>query len=337
MENRDIIKLIFSSYRLSNSKRLHELLKNKALLELSLLQGGIPTITHVFKGQGNVVSIIHLPDGSTATADHDGIINVWDTKNDYELIMTIDTKLHILYSIASLPNGDIIVSSTSICFYSKANNYKYSHCIGCEPSSSISVRCLLSRDGRLFANVSTLPGPGSINVFDSNDNFKLVKALKMKTFHSGLDDLCYSAIVILLSNCNLAITISNIIYILDTVDYEPKLSLHGHKQLIVSVAELPEGDIISGSYDKTIRLWSKTYYECSKVIDVQDIVYSFEVFGHCYMVSSSDNTLKIWDINSDFVCVKTYSNDSDIKGLFTLPGGKVASLSYSSIKIWEIK
>jgi len=48
----------------------------------------------------------------------------------------------------------------------------------------------------------------------------------------------------------------NSISILNTKDYSTSCVLNGHTQGVRSIETLPSGEIISGSMDQTIRIWS---------------------------------------------------------------------------------
>ena len=113
--------------------------------------------------------------------------------------------------------------------------------------------------------------------------------------------------------------------------------------------ELHNGVIVSGSDDKTIKLW-KDYKLFKTIEDHTNSVRTFCQINNNYFASGSfDCTIKIWDINT-WVCVQTLlGHDSNIICVITLNQSNkynnnqnmknpalIASCSNDkSIKIWE--
>ena len=75
-------------------------------------------------------------------------------------------------------------------------------------------------------------------------------------------------------------------------------TLEGHLGEVLSVSYSPDGTkIISGSRDKTIKIWDANTGECLKTLeghslDVNSVAYSPD--GTKIISSSSDKTIKIW-------------------------------------------
>ncbi|MEE1203610.1 MAG: hypothetical protein UHN59_04835, partial [Bacteroidales bacterium] len=75
-------------------------------------------------------------------------------------------------------------------------------------------------------------------------------------------------------------------------------TLEGHSEYVYSVAYSPDGTkIISGSKDKTIKIWDANTGECLKTLeghsdDVRSVAFSLD--GTKIISGSFDKTVKIW-------------------------------------------
>jgi WD40 repeat protein len=93
--------------------------------------------------------------------------------------------------------------------------------------------------------------------------------------------------------------------------------LKGHTKSINSVGVSPDGKyVVSGSRDKTIKVWSMMTGECVKTLKGHvDYVNSVAIFPDSeHLVSDSeDKTVKIWDIGTGEVS-KTLKLPDYVKG-----------------------
>eukprot|EP01122_Echinamoeba_exundans_P005231 TRINITY_DN153_c0_g1_i2.p1 TRINITY_DN153_c0_g1~~TRINITY_DN153_c0_g1_i2.p1 ORF type:complete len:627 (+),score=75.46 TRINITY_DN153_c0_g1_i2:83-1963(+) len=113
----------------------------------------------------------------------------------------------------------------------------------------------------------------------------------------------------------------------------PSLTLIGHQGAVVCFDDTPEGDLISGSTDNTIRIWRGT--QCIKVLEGHKFpVWSVLALPNGDIVScSGDRTIKIWRAGS---CIKTIADSSEpIRGLAHVPGlGFLSCSNDALVKLW---
>ena len=75
--------------------------------------------------------------------------------------------------------------------------------------------------------------------------------------------------------------------------------LEGHTSYVISAAYSPDGrEIVSASWDKTIRIWDSATGECKRVLEghtnyVKSAAYSPD--GREIVSASSDRTIKVWN------------------------------------------
>ena len=80
-------------------------------------------------------------------------------------------------------------------------------------------------------------------------------------------------------------------------EYELSFTLTGHNAKVYSVAILPNGDIVSGSADKYIKVWDYQEKKCIVTFFAGSIVYTVAVLPNGNVVSgSADKSIHIWDI-----------------------------------------
>ena len=85
----------------------------------------------------------------------------------------------------------------------------------------------------------------------------------------------------------------------DEQKYELVITLSEHKNSVTSVIQLSDEKLITGSKDKTIRLWdvSENSIRCTQVINEhKEGIYSLcELIGRRFASGSEDRTIRIWE------------------------------------------
>ena len=124
------------------------------------------------------------------------------------------------------------------------------------------------------------------------------------------------------------------------VDYstEGVDTLEGHIDSVWSVCALLDGNLASGSVDKSIKIWDLPSGQCIQTLKG----HTRSVCSVCALPDgnlasgSSDNSIKIWDLPSG-QCIQTLNGHTrPVWSVCALPGGSLASGSVDkSIKIWD--
>lgn len=112
----------------------------------------------------------------------------------------------------------------------------------------------------------------------------------------------------------------------------------GRSLVVDCCAVLPDGHIISGSGDGTIRIWNADTGECLQALKGHtDLVTCFAVLRDgCIASGSEDRTIRIWNANTG-ECLRTIKgNSSPVTCLATLHDGRIVSGSGDrTIRIWD--
>ena len=101
--------------------------------------------------------------------------------------------------------------------------------------------------------------------------------------------------------------------------------------------ELSNGKIISGSDDKTIRIWDKKNQLCiNKLIEHEKSVRALCQLSDNLIASASfDKTIKIWDLNEN-KCVQTLNDHSDkVVCLLKTSDYLISASGDKTIKFWK--
>jgi WD40 repeat protein len=108
---------------------------------------------------------------------------------------------------------------------------------------------------------------------------------------------------------------------------------------------LPNGDIVSGSQDRTIKVWDFRTLKCLITLEGHtSVIYSVVVLSNGNIASgSSDSTVKLWDMKRN-QCIATWKHHTFgnyfnryVYSVVSLSNGNIVSGSEDSlIKIWDI-
>ncbi|KDQ61148.1 hypothetical protein JAAARDRAFT_573658 [Jaapia argillacea MUCL 33604] len=126
------------------------------------------------------------------------------------------------------------------------------------------------------------------------------------------------------------------VFILGSPSAEPEYSLLGHKENVCALNTGSDGTIISGSWDKTAKVW-KNFKE---VYELKGHAYSVwavvVVDPQTFLTASADKTIKLWQQHK---IVRNYDGHKDaVRGLALVPDIGFASCSNDSeIRVWTLE
>eukprot|EP01102_Stenamoeba_stenopodia_P013670 TRINITY_DN446_c0_g3_i1.p1 TRINITY_DN446_c0_g3~~TRINITY_DN446_c0_g3_i1.p1 ORF type:complete len:353 (-),score=65.10 TRINITY_DN446_c0_g3_i1:210-1268(-) len=116
-----------------------------------------------------------------------------------------------------------------------------------------------------------------------------------------------------------------------------KTTLEGHKSWVLSLIELSNNTLASGSKDKTIKIWNTITWSCiHTLVDHSQAVLRLTKLKDGSLVSVSyDETVRVW--NTEGKCVLTHSVEIDIETITTLRDGSIIVGGYEGqIEIWNL-
>jgi WD40 repeat protein len=115
--------------------------------------------------------------------------------------------------------------------------------------------------------------------------------------------------------------------------------LKGHTNYVLSVFA-KDNMIISGSYDKTIKIWDIDTGSCLKTLEGHTYsVRSVYVKDNLIVSGSWDNTIKIWDIDTG-TCIKTLTGHTNggltvfVKDNLIISGSEDKSIRITPISLF---
>jgi WD40 repeat protein len=317
--NRNLLKAIFSFYRLQERIYLHNHLQNDFLLGISLTLTTSIRIVLTISGHTNHITAISTQhNGNIISSSYDHTIRIWDASRNYKCTRIINLG-ELAYALLSMPNGDIISGSESIRLLSYRNEYKCTKKLS-EDNPALKSTGLVLLDDDQFACSSF----GQLRIYHDMSCFKIIKG----NVHSML----------LLTDGNLAVADERQIRILDCFDnYKCVETIEAHNNTIYYLIELPNRSLVSCSNDNSIKLWSRgrNGYRC-----IQKMREDKGVFGYYLMLGNSLTSVACDDdIRLDINRISEWNEVMSDYGyrILKLPNGNIAMSSSTIINICGIK
>ncbi|KAL4428166.1 hypothetical protein ABPG75_002255 [Micractinium tetrahymenae] len=125
----------------------------------------------------------------------------------------------------------------------------------------------------------------------------------------------------------------NSVMVWDLASAAPVQKLEGHEYQVTSVLVTPEGDIMSASLDKTIRVWRGG--QCTAVLQGHEaaVLCLLQLPNGDLLSGSGDCAIRVW---SGGKCTHTIPAHADsVRGLALLPNVSVVSASHDqTLKVW---
>lgn len=221
---------------------------------------------HLYNHAGWINSVEELVDGRIACGSNDHIINLWDAKNcTYTTLSNLEKEHIYADALTQLSSGGIAFSTwkgaikiwdidKDVCLKT-INTDQHKAWI----SSLIELKAL--------GCLATSSWDGTIMIWDvSQDKSPLVK-----TFEGHTD--CVNAVRQLNDKALVSAADDNTIIVWDISSGASKATLHGHSDRVYALLVVND-KIISGSRDKTVKIWDSISHSCLVTIPCKERVYS---------------------------------------------------------------
>ncbi|KAL4433027.1 hypothetical protein ABPG77_006454 [Micractinium sp. CCAP 211/92] len=132
-------------------------------------------------------------------------------------------------------------------------------------------------------------------------------------------------------------------------DFKLRQELLGHLEDVRSLAISPEGVVVTGSRDKTIKLWRQgedgTYIETSTLVGHSDFVSALAyappgTLDDCpagaVVSGSRDKSVMVWDVATSAPVQKLEGHEYQVTAVLVTPEGDIVSASLDkTIRIWR--
>jgi len=116
--------------------------------------------------------------------------------------------------------------------------------------------------------------------------------------------------------------------------------LKGHIKSVFTMIQLHDGKLISGSADKTIKIWDIKEYRC--IININNIENSItkliEIRMNVLMSCSRNGEIRVFDVSKNHCVQILNEHEESVNSLIQLKDGRIVSASSDkTIKIFSLK
>ena len=164
------------------------------------------------------------------------------------------------------------------------------------------------------------------------------KEVKKSSSISNLEDTVYS--MVKLSNGNsFAVAVGSSIHIYEDIDTSTTpIKLIGHQKTVLCLCEVNSNQLISGSEDKTIKIWNINNKSCEGTITgnyerVDSIVHLTENL----IAAGTRNNIRVYDIKSKEEKFFLFGHEKGVCSIIQINPTMIITGSYdNTIKIWDL-
>ena len=198
-------------------------------------------------------------------------------------------------------------------------------------------------------NTTEMPSPYTIDAYSFNRlkrsaNSKFI-TLKQFKYEKKINIILNSinCIIIINNETNgIALSVGNDILIIEDLDnYNPDNpdTMSGHTKPITSLILLTENQLVSGSEDKTIKLWDIKKRQCiSTITGNYEIIQSLLKLNENTIAAGSHSAIRIFNTENKKELYCLTGHEKSVCTLIKLSEDKIISGGYDNlIKIWDLK
>jgi WD40 repeat protein len=296
LENDNILGLIIITFSLSKIRHTYNITRNKVINIIALNK---LTYDNIFKQIGRikikletiyeVMSMAILSNGKVALVSGNKL-QIWDMTS-YDCTNTL---LQHVNMVLALPDNKIVVSTytSGLVFFDINNNYEqyFRKTISLEIDDIFlltngNLLCSLWHDIGCSRNINC------IGILDCNSEYNDIQIIHIDSPISALTNISID---------KFATAYDKDIYLYDVPNrYRSSKILKGHREKVTCLLYLDKPDLlISGSEDKSLKVWNMSSYECYKTIAQDTTTISLLLLHNGYFASSfEDETITIWNVN----------------------------------------
>jgi WD40 repeat protein len=338
----NIITLIFNNIHYYKLNSLTCAIDNKiifkAILKLTPLEKLLKSLgkqTFKLKSHQDIINCLAIsPGGDIISSSFDTQIKIWDIKT-FNCIKTLKADEYAITAIILLQTRFLIAGSFDGILKAWDTNDNY-NCISTVKAHTSCINSLLNLPNNQFASCSA-------DYFENLDNsIKIWEFVDSKfiCINKLTEEIPVACLAYSQKNNYLISGSGKTVKLWDIKgNYTCINTLARQSENVITVLEMSNGLLLTGSYDNTIAVWDgNNGYE-----------YTYTFHGHskgvrclteiskCYFVSGSlDGTIKIWDIQMR-KCINTLLGHSLCSSaMLILKDGRIISAGFDcEIIIWE--
>ncbi len=261
----------------------------------------------------NPLSIVTLKNEMFAIGCASGQIEIWTSipfklnTTLFKLTCKFNNSCYI-YALAMLPNGNLVSSLSSSPNYTlQIWNMTNFNLITDWNAHDSNIMCLTisPNDGSIISGSQD----NTIKIWNQND-FTLIQVLKVFTSVFS---------VAILADGNLAAGINNNLNFWNMKSFQLISNLVSHSDIISALKTIPDGTLVSGSFDSTVKIWKN--YALITTLNALNRISSILVLNNLKFLTSlqmNSVAIQVWERNI---------NVSNINSLTTFGGHKDTILS----------
>jgi WD40 repeat protein len=290
-------------------------------------------ITRTLEGHtGRVGALAVLPDGRFVSGSSDGTLRVWNLAIDQP--RTLEGQLAPVKALAVLPDDRIVSgASNGILRVWNLATCKTTATFGGQ-TDVLAIAVL--PDGRVVSGSSD----STLRVWDPATG-ETIRTIQATTWVSAVAVLPGARVACGLSDGTLWVwdlTTGKTEMTLPAPTRTGTLAAYSELCYFVAVALLPDGRIVFGFEDGTLRIWDLTTGETTGPLEQPSTVTAIAVLPDgCVVSGSRDGTLRVWDLATGRTTRSLAGHLGLVSAVAVLPGDRVVSASDDhSLRVWEV-